>query len=55
MIVKKKLPHGKIPISDIKDIVVRDKIMKINENIAVLSGQILELQNAVLELQKKTR
>ena len=54
-IIKRKLAHGKIPLSGIRDVTVRDVIMKINENIATLNKQISEMQDAVMELQKEKR
>ena len=54
-IIKRKLPHGKIPFSGIRDVTVRDIIMKINENIVTLNKQIGEMQDAVMELQKGKR
>lgn len=55
MIVKKKLPNGRVPIAEIRDPIVRDKIMKVNENIASLHSQISALQDVVIELLKKVR
>ena len=52
-IVKKRLPHGKIPFVQIRDQVVRDIVMRLNENILVLQKSIEELQEAVMELQRK--
>lgn len=52
-IVKKRLPHGKIPFVQIRDQVVRDIVMRLNENILVLQKNIEELQDAVMELQRK--
>lgn len=53
IIVKKVLPHGKVPFSGIRDLVVRDAVMKINENIVALKKQLSQVQDAIMELQKK--
>lgn len=42
-----KLPHGNVAIGAVKDPVVRDVFMKINENIARLLTLVTELNTAV--------
>jgi hypothetical protein len=54
-IIKKDLPHGKIPFSSIRDLTMRDVIMKVNENILTLDKQIKAMQDAIIELQKEKR
>jgi polyhydroxyalkanoate synthesis regulator phasin len=39
-----KLPHGMVPISDIKDVSVKKVIMKLNENIKALEKRVVELE-----------
>jgi len=46
MIVKKTLPHGKVPLDGIKDQASRFAVMRLNENIACLAKQVSELQDA---------
>lgn len=53
LVVKKRFPHGRVPFSGIRDPMVRDAVMKLNENIMALKKQLSELQDAVVELQKK--
>jgi len=53
MIVKKALPHASVPTGGIKDSAVREVVMKLNENNASLQSQLSELQDAVMELQRK--
>lgn len=53
MIVKKPLPHGQVPLAGIKDQATREALMFLNENVASLQSQLSELQNAVLEMQRK--
>lgn len=52
-ITRKKLPHGKVPFAEMRDVSARDAVMKLNENIIALKKQVAELQDAVIELQKK--
>lgn len=52
-VTAKALPHGNIPISDIADVTVRDRVMRLSENIASLASQLAEAQRAVVELQQK--
>lgn len=53
MIVKKRQPHSAVPTAGVKDPAVRDAVMKLSENIASLQSQLSELQDAVMELQRK--
>lgn len=53
MITKRTLPHGSVSTQGIKDQQIREAMMKINENIASLLKLVEELQNAVIELQRK--
>lgn len=39
-----KLPHGMVPISDIKDPSLKKAIMKLNENILALEKRVAELE-----------
>lgn len=53
-IVIKKLPHGSVPVAEITDPNVRQKLSWLNENIVSLKGQIETLQRAAQELQKRS-
>lgn len=53
MITIKALPNGTIPISAIKDPVMRNVVMRQNENILSLAGQLKELQNTVIDMQRR--
>lgn len=53
MINIKKLPHSAVPLNSIKDPAVRSIVMRLNENVLSLSGQLSELQREVLEMQRK--
>lgn len=53
MIVIKPLPHGAVPINGIKDPATRKAIMQANENVRSLSTQLVELQRAYLDMQRK--
>lgn len=52
-IVTKALPHGRVPFADVADVTVRDRIMRLSENIVSLSKQLATVQAAVNEMQKK--
>ena len=51
-IVTKALPHGRVPFADVADVTVRDRIMRLSENVVSLSKQLAEAQRAVIELQQ---
>ena len=53
-VTTKALPHGNVPVSDIADVTVRDRVMRLSENIASLSSQLAEAQRAINELQQTT-
>jgi len=53
MITKRTPPHGSVSTHGIKDQQTREAMMKINENTALLLKMVEELQNAVIELQRK--
>jgi hypothetical protein len=52
-VIKTALPHAGISLMGIKDQATRDAVMKLNENIATLNRSFQELQEAVIELQRK--
>lgn len=47
------LPKARIPYDDVRDPVVRHKVMLLNDNITSLREQLAELQRAVIELQNR--
>ena len=53
-VTTKALPHGNVPVSDIADVTVRDRVIRLSENIASLSSQLAEAQRAINELQRTT-
>lgn len=52
-VVTKKLPHGAIPFGKLKDTMVKDVVMKLNENIHSLSSQLATAQEAIRALQER--
>ena len=44
MIIKKRLPHGDVTVTGLKEQATRDTVMRLNENIASLASQLSELQ-----------
>ena len=53
VIKEKPLPHGSVPIHQIGDAMVRDAVMKLNENILSLKRQLAEAQRAIVEMQRR--
>lgn len=49
-IVSKKLPHA-IGYADIRDVITKQKVMLLVENIQLLHSQLMEAQRALIELQ----
>lgn len=49
------LPHGKIPFSSVRDSMVKDIVMKLNENIVYLNKRISELDKRIATLEKRKR
>ena len=47
------LPKARVPYDDVRDPVVRQKVMLLNDNIASLKAQLAELQRAVIEIQNR--
>lgn len=47
------LPKARVPYDDVRDPVVRQKVMLLNDNIASLKAQLAEIQRAVIELQNR--
>ena len=47
------LPKARVPYDDVRDPVVRQKVMLLNDNIASLKAQLAETQRAVMELQNR--
>ena len=47
------LPKARVPYDDVRDTVVRQKVMLLNDNIASLKAQLAEIQRAVMELQNR--
>ena len=47
------LPKARVPYDDVRDPVVRQKVMLLNDNITSLKAQLAELQRAVIELQNR--
>lgn len=47
------LPKARVPYDDVRDPVVRQKVMLLNDNITSLKEQLAELQRAVIELQNR--
>lgn len=47
------LPKARVPYDDVRDPVVRQKVMLLNDNITSLREQLAELQRAVIELQNR--
>ena len=47
------LPKARVPYDDVRDPVVRQKVMLLNDNIASLKAQLAEIQRAVMELQNR--
>ena len=52
MIEIKKLKHGSIPVTNVTDPVVRDVLMRLNENVLGLAAQLQEAQTVVLSQQR---
>lgn len=53
VITEKPLPNGSIPFHQIGDAINKDVVMKLNENIISLKRQLVVVQKAVQELQKR--
>ena len=53
MIKIRPLPHGSVPANVLSDTQTRKIILMLNENVLSLSSQMVELQNAVLKMQRK--
>ena len=47
------LPKARVPYDDVRDPVVRQKVMLLNDNIVSLKAQLAEIQRAVIELQNR--
>lgn len=54
-VVAKPLPHGRVPFADVADVTVRDRIMRLSENVVALAKQVATVQAAVCEIQKAAR
>ena len=52
-VIKKRLPHGRLPFETIRDTDTRKAVMKLNENIKTLAAQLKTAQEAILELQRR--
>lgn len=55
MIVQRKLPHGSVSTQGIKDLSTRDVLIRLNDNIASLSAQLVELQKAYQVMDKDVK
>ena len=49
----RKMPHGQIPFQAITNAVLRDVLMKMNENMVALEKTAKELVQAVNELKRR--
>lgn len=54
-VVSRGIPHGQVPFVDIRDIAVRDRVMRLGENDRAIARQLAALTEAVAELQRKVR
>lgn len=54
-VTTKSLPHGTIPFAQIHDATLRDAMMKLNENIGLVSRRLKTVEEAVRELQRRAR
>jgi hypothetical protein len=52
-IIRTSLPHAGVALQLVKDQQTRDAIMKLSENITALKRSLNELQEAVIEIQRK--
>lgn len=52
-VVKRALPGGVVPFSNVRDLEVRSVLMRLNENIASLKKQLEAAQEAIRELQRR--
>lgn len=49
------LPHGQVAFADVRDAILRDRIMKLGENDEALAKILVELKKEIAELKLKAR
>ena len=54
-VVNRGIPHGQVPFADVRDMAVRDRVMRLGENDRAIARQLAALTEAVAELQRKVR
>lgn len=52
-VTTKKLPHGTIPIQEIRDERTRKVVMQVNENVRAVDERLRVVEAAVRELQRR--
>ena len=55
MIIKRRMPHGKVSAAGIQDSATRDAVMRLSENVASLAAQLSELQGVCQTLERDVK